>query len=193
MMGHRNLAAITAAALLALGAMLGGCTTATSGRPPLSGPVVLTVAGAVQNPNRGPVDPFADGFFVHHEIAFDRATEFDLAALEALGMHEVSAQYPNWPARSTFEGPLLADVLAAAGAAGRTVRTLALDGYAAEIPASDLRTYPIVLAVKRDGRYLGLGGRGPLWVIYPRDDFPALQQAKDDASLAWAVFAILVD
>ncbi len=169
----------------------------TAGRaaelPPASGPVLLTVAGAIENANRGPVDPFTDGFLAFHEIAFERAVEFDLAGLEALGMHEARARYPNWPGLSTFEGPLLADVLAAAGAAGSSLRAVALDGYASEIPLADLQKYPVLLALKRDGRYLGIGGRGPAWIVYPREDYPALQAAPDDAGLPWAGFVLIVE
>lgn len=180
--------------LLAAAALsLSGLAARAADLPAAAGPVLLTVAGAVDKPNRGPVDPFADGFFGHHDIAFERAAEFDLAMLEALGLHEAKAGYPGWPGVSTFAGPLLADVLAAAGAAGRTLRAVALDGYAVDIPPADLEKFPVILAVKRDGRYLGIGGRGPIWVVYPREDFPELQQAKDDAALIWSVFVILVE
>lgn len=69
----------------------------------------------------------------------------------------------------------------------------ALDGYATDIPLADLERYPVLPALKRDGRYLGIGGRGPAWIVYPREDYPALQAAKDDAGLAWAVFVLLVE
>jgi hypothetical protein len=184
---------IAAATLAAARVMLGGWSARAADLPAPAGPAILTVAGAVDRPNRGPVDPFADAFFAFHEIAFDRAAEFDLAMLESLGMHEIRAHYPNWPGPSTFEGPLLADVLAAAGAGGQTLRAVALDGYASEIPLADLAKYQVVLALKRDGRYLGIGGRGPAWIVYPREDHPELQAATDDAGLAWAAFVLMVE
>lgn len=187
-----RIAAVAATIVLALGAAF-DTPAGAADLPPPTGPVLVTVAGAVENANRGPVDSFTDGFFAYHEIIFERAAEFDLAALEALGMHETRAHYPNWPGESTFEGPLLADVLAAAGAAGSTLRAVALDGYASDIPLADLETYPVLLALKRDGKYLGLGGRGPAWIVYPREDHAELQAAPDDAGLAWAVFVILVE
>lgn len=180
-------------ALLAMLALaLPGAPAAAEPPPPPAGPVLVTVAGAVENANRGPVDAFADGLFAYHELAFERAAEFDLAALEALGMHETRAHYPNWPGESTFEGPLLADVLKAAGAGDGSLRAVALDGYASDIPRADLDRYPVLLALKRDGKYLGLGGRGPAWIVYPREDHAELQAAEDDSGLAWAVFVILV-
>jgi hypothetical protein len=184
---------LSALAGLAAAAMLNGATARAAELPPPTGPVLVTVAGAVENANRGPVDPFADGFFAYHEIVFERAAAFDLAALEALGMHQTTARYPNWPGMSTFEGPLLADVLAAAGARGISLRAVALDGYASDIPLADLEKYQVLLALKRDGKYLGIGGRGPAWIVYPREDHAELQAAKDDAALAWAVFVLLVE
>lgn len=157
-----------------------------------TGPVVLTVAGNVAHANRGPVDPFLDGFFEGAQISFDKAAAFGVADLEALGLKRLEVRYPDWPRGFVFEGPLLADVLAKAGASGRTVHVQALDGYAADIAMDDVRKYPIMLAVKRDGRYLGIGDRGPAWVVFPRDDHPELQ-AEDDAKWVWAAYYIHVE
>jgi len=157
-----------------------------------AGPVVLTVAGNVAHANRGAVDPFLDGFFEAAQIAFDRAAAFGVADLEALGLRRLEVRYPDWPKGFVFEGPLLADVLAKAGASGNVVRIQALDGYAAEIAMDEVRKYPIVLAIKQDGRYLGIGDRGPAWVVFPRDDHAELR-AEDDAKWVWAVYYIFVE
>jgi len=156
------------------------------------GPVVLTVAGNVANANRGPVDPFDDGFFNSGQIEFDKAFVFGIADLEALGLKRLDVRYPDWPRGFIFEGPLLADVLAKAGATGSVVRVQALDGYAAEIPMEEVKKYPIVLAIKRDGRFLGIGGRGPAWVVFPRDDYPEIK-GRDDSKWVWAVYYIHVE
>jgi hypothetical protein len=37
-----------------------------------------------------------------------------------------------------------------------------------------------------DGRWLAVGGAGPAWIIYPRDDFPELAR-DDDAKWVWGV------
>ena len=177
------------AILITIGWILGG-PAQTPGSP--AGPVVLTVAGSIDNTNRGPVDPFADAFFKFHEIPFDRAIAFDLADLEALGMTKLKVRYPNWPGPSEFEGPLLRDVLAAAGATGTTVRVMALDGYAADIPVREISDFPVVLAIKRNGRYLGIGDRGPAWIIFPRGQYPVLAK-QDDTKWVYSAFFLRVD
>ena len=152
-----------------------------------NGPALVTVTGNIENPNRGPADEFADAFFTSQDVEFQKAAAFDLESLEALGMKKITASYPDWPAEVTVEGPLLADVLAAAGAKGDTIVVRALDGYAPEIPMSDLTAYPVVLALKMNGEYLGLGGRGPAWIVYPRNDYPDLAET-DDSKWVWSVF-----
>ena len=158
---------------------------------PAEGPVVLTVHGAVTETNRGAIDEFTDAFLVYQGVEFEAAAEFDRAALEALGMVEVETRAPNWPASHTFRGPRLADVLDAAGAGGSVVTPVALDGYAADIPWDDVRRHEPVLALEADGEPLGLGGRGPLWLVFPPEAVEAME-AEDDAPWVWAVVHIEV-
>ena len=178
-------ALLTAAAV----AWAGFAPAAELGQP--AGQVVLTVAGAVGATNRGPYDDFEDGFFKHHERKFDHAAAFDLAMLEGLGMHAVDVSYSGWPKAAHFEGPWLKDVLAAAGASGHDISVLALDGFASDISAADLDAYDWIVAVKRDGRYLGIGQRGPLWLVYARRDGKAYTEA-DEQRWPWAAFLIEV-
>jgi hypothetical protein len=156
-----------------------------------AGQVVLTVAGAVGVTNRGPYDDFEDAFFKYHERKFDKAVTFDLAMLEELGMHAVTVTYSEWPRSFRFEGPWLRDLLAAAGASGRDISLLALDGFATEINAADLAAYDWIVALKRDGRYLDIGQRGPLWIVYARHDGKAIT-AEDEQRWPWAAFLIEV-
>jgi hypothetical protein len=156
------------------------------------GPVVLTVAGKIAKTNRGARDSFADPYFTGLDLEFDKAFAFDVAGLAALGMTKLATSYPDSDRKVEVEGPLLADVLKAVGASGETIVVVAIDGYAAEIPMSDIEDFPIVLALKSGGRWLGLGGRGPLWVVYPRDGFPALA-GRDDSLWVWSAFFIQVD
>lgn len=165
------------------------------GAPPAAaqkGPTVLTVAGDIAKTNRGPLVAEKDIFFANNDLEFDKAYAFDIAALTALGMHKLTATYPGTARKVQVEGPYLADVLKAVGAKGDTVIVVALDGYAGEIPMSDVKAFPIVLALRSGGKWLGLGGRGPTWVVYPQDDYPALK-GRDDSLWVWSAFFIQVE
>ena len=159
------------------------------GKP--AGPAILTVIGAIEHTNRNPFDAFEDGFFKHHDRQFSRAAVFDAGMLEALGMHPVEISYSGFPKPYRFEGPWLKDVLAAVGAPGKDIAIVALDGFASEISAADLAAEDWLVAVKRDGRYLDLGQRGPLWVVYARRDGKPLT-LEDEQRWPWAAFLIEV-
>ena len=159
--------------------------------PRPEGPVVLTITGEVGRSNRGPLDPFLDKMMAFQGTTFRNAMEFDYAALAALGMQKVKVQGPGWSAPQEFEGPLLKDVLAAASVSGGKLQPVGLDGYAAEILYADLEKWPVILALKMNGRWLSLGGAGPAWIIYPRDRFAEL--ANDDGSKwVWGISHVRV-
>lgn len=154
--------------------------------------VAVTVTGAVGKPNRPPFDAFSDGFFDHYGITFDKAHAFSRRDLVRLGMRRIVLSYPNWSKPITFRGPRLAAVLAAAGATGAKLSVQALDGYLAEFPGTFAAKDQVILAVEADGHPLGIGGRGPAWLVFPPGT-KAGQETDSDAGLVWAVFHIKVE
>lgn len=157
-----------------------------------SGPVVLTITGAIAETNRGAFDELEDGFFKFHDQTFKRASAFDIAMLEALGSVSVSINFHKWPETVRLEGPRLTDLLKAVGAAKGNVLALALDGYTVEITPEELATENWVVAIKRNGKYLGIGDRGPVWLVYdPPNGAPATDD--DEARWPWAVFVININ
>ena len=181
-------------AALALICLLAAVPAYAAGRLAVpAGPVVLTVSGKITQTNRGALDPFDDAFFKSAGAEFDRAAAFDRAMLQKLGMHSVTVRHGTWPKAHRIEGPLLGDVLKAVGATGQLATVYALDGYGAKIPLSDLVAWPVVLGLKADGHWLGLGGRGPAWVVYPpADKYPALRD-QDDSKWVWSAVRIEVE
>lgn len=173
-------------------------TLSTASEPPRAaepatptGQVVLTIAGNISTSNRPAFDEFEDGFLKFHDKSFARAMAFDLAMLEALGMRTVTIDIDAWPKPARFEGPRLADLLAAAGATGKDVTLFALDGFGSELSAADVAAFDWIVGVKRDGRYLDIGQRGPLWVVYKRRDGKRLTD-EDEQRWPWATFYIEV-
>lgn len=153
------------------------------------GPVLLTVTGTVSEPNRGPVDPAYDKLFIFNDVSFEKAREFDLSDLEKLPQETVHADFPKGGAETEFTGPLLKDVLAAAGAEGQTVTVQAMDGYAVEVPLGDLIGKGAVVALARDGKPLGIGNFGPTQIVFPRSDRPELKDMPDDWWI-WQIYHI---
>ena len=189
MFHRRMLFGLTAAATLSLTtltALPGAAQTA------LTGPILLTVTGEIMNANRGGFDPDTDKFFGYNDVSFAQGAQFDYDALAALDMVKVRADFPKGGDVQEFEGPLLADVLAAAGAAGDKVTIQALDGYAVELDAEEAIQQGAVVALKRNGAPLSIGGFGPTHVVYPRAERADLADMPDDTWI-WSIFHIKVE
>lgn len=165
--------------------------------PPLAapaqagGPVVLTVTGAIDKTNRGPFDPFADVLFGALQETFEKAYALTLDDLAALPQKTVEVGYPNWPGPVTVSGPTLASVLELVGATGSEVLVQAVDGYAPSFKISEVKAGTFVLATAQGGTPLALGGRGPVWLVFPAGSYEG-QTADDDSGLAWAVFHLKI-
>ena len=139
-----------------------------------TGKVVLTVSGNVGRPDA------QAGF------------EFDMAMLEKLPQHSFTTATPWYPAPKTFTGPLLRDVLAAAGARGALLRAVALNDYKTEIPAADADRYDMIVARLLDGKPMLTREKGPLFIVYPFDSHPELRSGPYFARSAWQLRTIEV-
>lgn len=151
---------------------------------------LVTVIGEISSTNRGPFEPFRDAFFKFNDRQFDRAYAFDRAALKALPQATINANAEGWPAGVTARGPLVRDVLTAAGVpASASVSFVALDGYAVALSQEELRAQDWILATEIDGAPIGIGGRGPAWLMH--DTGSGAVSASDEAKWVWSVYLIV--
>ena len=176
------------AAVPALTLVLATASLAADGEAPAGG-VVLTVAGNVANSNRPAYRDKLDVVFRHHERTFDRAFAFDRAMLERLGTTELRIEHPGWGGPMTVSGPRLADVLETAGCPGGPLATLALDGFRTTISREAVGAHDWVVATRGEGRPLGIGERGPLWLVFDVDGERAATDEEAD-QWPWALFFI---
>jgi hypothetical protein len=139
-----------------------------------AGPVLLTVGGRVRNPNDGP------------------RANFDMSMLEALPQHSFATRTPWYAQARRFTGPLLRDVLAAAGAQGGTLRLVALNDYRVDMPFDDAQRHDVIVARLLDDKPMAVRDKGPLFVIYPFDARPELRNAIYYSRSAWQLRTIEV-
>ena len=178
------------AAIVALAILAGAVFPAPPARA--DGPALVTVTGAPVTSNRPGFDPFADAFLAFSDKSFEHAHAFDFEALSALPQIDMTAAAQGWPRTVAARGPLLADVLARAGVGeDRSVTLVALDGYAVTLDATERRQHDWVLAIKAEGLPLGLGGRGPAWLL--RETGQAPVEAEAEAQWVWSVYLITVE
>ncbi len=143
--------------------------------PKPSAGVILTVTGSIANTNQ------------------DGKAEFDAAMLEKIGTARVQTSTPWTEGRPTFEGVLMRDLLERLGARGTTVTVVALNDYKLQIPTADFTKYPVLLASKMNGETLRIRDKGPLWLVYPQDEFPELQNKPTQAKWVWQIKEIRFD
>lgn len=126
----------------------------------------------------------------HPEVA----RRLSVQALERLPQRTYAAMLPEESQVSSWQGVPLSllfdDVLL--GEAKR-LRIDALNDYSELIPLSDLSAYEPILAYRRDGRYIGISERGPLFIIYPLVDHPELRTQRYFNRTVWQVSRITLE
>ena len=122
----------------------------------------------------------------------DGAAQFDRKMLEALGDASFSTSTPWYKETVKFEGVPLAKLLDAVGATGERIVSIALNDYSAEMPMEDARNFGVILALKRDGEYMTVRDKGPLFIVYPFDSNPDLKAQKYYSRSVWQVARIEV-
>ena len=148
-------------------ALMGALLPAAQALDKPAGKVVLTVNGKVTKTNA------------------PAKAEFDMAMLAVLPQHSFTTLTPWYKEPRKFTGPLLRDVLAAAGASGKVIKAVALNDYKAELPVEDTQKYDVVLARLMDDKPMLVRDKGPLFIIYPFDTDETLRSERYFNRSAW--------
>ena len=126
--------------------------TAADELTPPTGPVLLTISGAIDHQN-------ADG-----TVALDRAT------LEAMPATEFETTTVWQEGTLRFTGVPLKDVLALVGAEDASeIAAIALNDYQVTIPVASIEDTVPIVAYLTNGETMSPRDKGPLWIVYPYD------------------------
>lgn len=134
-----------------------------------TGKVLLTMAGNIENTNE------------------DGKAVFDIASLEKLGVVSFQTTSPWYNGHTEFTGISLQKLMDYVGAKGTVVKVTALNDYTTVIPLSDFRKYNVILATKINGEYMRIRDKGPLFIVYPYDSLPELNNQIYYSRSAWQV------
>lgn len=144
-----------------------------------AGKVLLRVSGKIANTN----DKAKKSF----NLTFDDLKKLPDATVQATN---------EWvPAKSKFTGPLIREVLKAAGAKpdAKEVILVGADGYRARAPMADFTKFEVIAAHTLNGTRMTTETKGPLWIMYPMDERAAdLPHNETGAKLVWNVVALEV-
>lgn len=130
--------------------------------------VVLTVSGLIGKTNRGPFDPKRDSVLALQKADFKNAFAYDRETLLSLPQGTVTVTTNEFDKPATFSGPLLREVLGYLEAAQVRTTFVALNGYTGWLDPDDIKRSDWILALEVDGKPLGLGQQGPLWMLNTR-------------------------
>ncbi|MGL4494704.1 MAG: molybdopterin-dependent oxidoreductase [Beijerinckiaceae bacterium] len=111
--------------------------------------------------------------------------EFTLSELESLPANSYATRTPWHDGLVKFEGVALKALFDKAGLNSGEIIVEALNGYRTIFPVNDAQQFPVILAYKKDGQYMSLRDKGPLFIIYPYDSSAALQNERYYARSAW--------
>ncbi len=114
------------------------------------------------------------------------------ADLDAMDWHEISTSTTVTDGQPRFRGVLMRDILARAEASGDTVTAQALNDYIIDIPIDDFQNFDVLAALYMDGAALTPRDKGPVWIVYPRDDHGVLADIRYDMRWVWQLTALHV-
>ena len=153
--------------LFGIGLALLGPAQAANALDAPTGPVILTITGQITETN-----------------APDAAV-FDIAMLEALGGVTLVTTTPWTTGSQHFVGVPMETLLNTVGADGETLFVTALNDYHTELPMEDFYAFPVLLAYSLNGELMSVRDKGPLWIVFPRDDNPVFGEPENTYKWVW--------
>ena len=173
MIGAQALHQLVGALIGIFGIIAASTASARSLASPSQKPI-LTISGKIELTNK------------------EGTAQFDRAMLESLGTVSIETTTPWYKGPVTFEGVPLDKLMKHVGAKGQSVVAVALNDYTTEIPMEDFEKHGPILALKRNGEYMPVRDKGPLFIIYPFDSKPELKSQTYYGRSAWQVSNLIV-
>jgi len=156
-----------------------GAKAAYSGLPEPQGAVLLTVKGEI-----GQGNGLEDGM---------ESARFDRAMLERLPQSSLVTTTPWTEGPQRFDGVRLVELLRLLEAGGKKIRLIALNDYSVTMSLQRYAPFDPLLALTRNGKRMRIAEKGPIWLVFPQDDFPELNQARVHDLWVWQLRELVVE
>ncbi len=139
-----------------------------------SGKVLLTITGNIENTNA------------------PASVELDIEMLEQLENTSFVTRTPWTEGPTKFTGVRINHLLEFVGAKSSHFRANAIDKYWNDLTDMDFDKIPAIVAYKINDKYMRVRDLGPLWLIFPFDDFPETDNEKHKTASVWQLIEITV-
>lgn len=100
-----------------------------------------------------------------------------------------STPWNREPAR--FEGVLVGDLVDRFAPGANTLEMTALNDYKVILDVGDLRKYRALLVSRIDGKPMRVRDKGPLWLVYPYDEYTEVRTAEYVSRMIWQLKEIV--
>jgi hypothetical protein len=149
-----------------------GTIQADDAIPAPDGEPILEISGLVSKPNQSD------------------AISIDLRTLEQMPLVKLRAFEPFEEREITFQGVLMSDLMAIAGADPKASEAhfTALDDYEIDIPLEEFTRTDVLLATKADGEHMSIEEGGPTRIIFPANS----EMGENPDAWIWNVETIVV-
>jgi len=158
------------------------CLTEAHALEPATGEVLLVIDGNIEVSNA-----MQDS---------QPVAEFDLEMLEAMETTTLTTTTP-WTGEDAveFTGVQISTLLdkLSVSAEDAVLRATGANDYWFELSDLDFEKYPIIIAFAKNGETMSLRELGPLWIIFPWDDYPELVSEKTRAASVWQLVELTVE
>ncbi len=125
----------------------------------------------------------------------DRPLKLDREVMEMMGTIRYTSKNRWYDNPITYEGVLgsrFLEILEVPEKA-TTMQMRALNDYVVEVPISDFRKWPVMLALKKNGAYMTVREKGPVWIVYPNHLYPELGKQPYTARWIWQLHEISIE
>lgn len=143
--------------------------------PTPKGVPILSISGSIGNTNTG------------------AAAILDLQTIENLPQDSFTTKTPWHEGEVRFTGVRMDRLMERLEARGTRVTVHALNDYTTTIPIEDFKRFGVLLAFQRNGKYMSVRDKGPLFIIYPFDQHRELRSQTYFGRSAWQVSRIVVE
>ncbi|GLK70044.1 hypothetical protein KHC23_21865 [Ancylobacter dichloromethanicus] len=113
-----------------------------------------------------------------------------LADLDRLAQTQIDTTTPWTQGAQRFAGPSFAVLAGLARVPTVEARVVALNDYAATIPAEDWQMNGVILATRLNGETMRVRDKGPYWVMYPIDQGALFGRQDYQSRMVWQVKSI---
>ena len=109
-----------------------------------------------------------------HGLETDEKAALTFGTIRELPSFSFTTKTPWTEGEDNWEGVRLSVLLEHLGTSSSEFLAWADDGYEATFKGVDVEKYPVILAYKKNGEFLSLRDLGPLWIMFPFDQYKEL-------------------